>query len=120
MKSLNLVLRSYWTVSKLYTVLYFIRRVFSAVLTAVNHIYLLEVVFELMEGVRDLRQVVVITSIIICANILNIIVGQYFDRCYAAKTDTRVMCLIQNKLFNKAIRVDYSFMIIRSSMMIFI
>ena len=109
MKSLNLVLRSYWTVSKLYTVLYFIRRVFSAVLTAVNHIYLLEVVFELMEGVRDLRQVVVITSIIISANILNIIVGQYFDRCYAAKTDTRVMCLIQNKLFNKAIRVDYSF-----------
>lgn len=109
LKSLKLILKSYCEVSKAYLFLYFFKQAFSAALAAVTGTYLLKVVFEFMEGIRESGQTMMIIFVIICANIVNIIGSQYIDQCYSAKIDTKVRGLLQKKLFQKALSIDYSF-----------
>lgn len=109
LKSLKLILSSYWSVSKLYVILYFFKQAFSSALAAVTSIYLLKVIFEFMEGLRELKQTMLIVLVVFICNILNIILTQNIDHSYSAKTDTKVRGLIQKKLFHKALAIDYSF-----------
>lgn len=109
LNNLKFILKSYWQVSKAYLFLFFFKQAFSAALAAITSIYLLKVVFEFMEGVRESGQTMMIVFIIICANVVNIIGSQYIDRCYSAKIETKVRGFLQKKLFQKALSIDYSF-----------
>lgn len=109
LNSLGIIIKVYWETSRLYTILFFMKKLFTGSLMAINSIYLLKIVFELMDGMKKYDQTIGIICCIIILNIINIIFGLYFDKNYSERINLEVKGSFQKKLYEKALSVDLAF-----------
>lgn len=108
-KDIKVIIRYYWNYDKLYTILFFFRCIVGAIISTINSIYLLKVVFDAFETSTNINYIIEFILLIAGINVIYFLFNEWFQNIYKPKCDLKVKSLIQKELFVKAAKIDLSY-----------
>ena len=69
-KDIKVIIRYYWNYDKLYTILFFFRCIVGAIISTINSIYLLKVVFDAFETSTNINYIIEFILLIAGINVI--------------------------------------------------
>ncbi len=108
-KSINFYMSIYLEHAKIYLSLFFTKIVLSAVIYAINSIYILKIAFDTFVNRNRFPELAQIIILVFLINTVLFCFNAWFNNIYKPKCDLRIKKIVQKKIFDKAKIIDLSY-----------